>query len=182
VVTGGEDDQFCIRNELVDEWQAVPEVLGAVKRAVDEGAAAGTFVLTGSSQADLTAAGWPATGRLIRVLMYGLAERELEQRASRPPLLDRLASEGVGGLAMPPDPGRGRPSPRAARRPLGGAPTAAPGSAQHEALQGHPLHGRGLDYYAIHEVHTSRWISEAERVNSVHPYHQGGWHSTLRHF
>jgi AAA domain len=51
---------------LVDEWQVVPEVLGAVKRAVDEGAAAGSFVLTGSSQADLTAAGWPATGRLIR--------------------------------------------------------------------------------------------------------------------
>ena len=49
---------------LVDEWQVVPEVLGAVKRAVDEGATAGSFVLTGSSQADLTAAGWPATGRL----------------------------------------------------------------------------------------------------------------------
>ncbi|HEY7324837.1 MAG TPA: hypothetical protein VH520_08415, partial [Streptosporangiaceae bacterium] len=31
---------------LVDEWQLVPEVLGAVKRAVDEGAAAGSFVLT----------------------------------------------------------------------------------------------------------------------------------------
>ena len=89
---------------LVDEWQVVPEVLGAVKRAVDEGAAPGSFVLTGSSQADLTAAGWPATGRLIRVPMYGLAERELEHGSSRLPVLDRLVSEGAGGLSVPPGP------------------------------------------------------------------------------
>jgi uncharacterized protein len=89
---------------LVDEWQLVPEVLGAVKRAVDEGAAADSFVLTGSSQADLTAAGWPATGRLIRVPMYGLLERELEHGSSRPPILDRLASEGMAGFPVPPDP------------------------------------------------------------------------------
>ena len=82
----------------------VPEVLGAAKRAVDEGALAGRFVLTGSSQADLTAAGWPATGRLIRVLMYGLAERELEHSSLRPSVLDRLISEGAGGLPVPPDP------------------------------------------------------------------------------
>src|SRR5215471_2052445 len=89
---------------LVDEWQVVPEVLGAVKRAVDQGAAPGSFVLTGSSQADLTTAGWPATGRLIRVPMYGLAERELEHGSSRPPVLDRLVSEGAGGLSVPPGP------------------------------------------------------------------------------
>src|SRR6266567_5260218 len=63
---------------LIDEWQVVPEVLGAVKRAVDEGTAPGRFVLTGSTQADLTAAGWPATGRLLRAGMYGLTEREIE--------------------------------------------------------------------------------------------------------
>jgi hypothetical protein len=34
---------------LIDEWQEVPGVLGAVKRAVDEGADRGSFVLTGSS-------------------------------------------------------------------------------------------------------------------------------------
>jgi predicted AAA+ superfamily ATPase len=89
---------------LVDEWQVVPEVLGAVKRAVDEGAGPGSFVLTGSSQADLTAAGWPATGRLIRVLMYGLVERELEQGSSQPPVLDRLLAAGAGGLSTPSDP------------------------------------------------------------------------------
>ncbi len=89
---------------LVDEWQVVPEVLGAVKRAVDEGAATGSFVLTGSSQADLTAAGWPATGRLIRVPMYGLVERELEHGSSRPSVLDRLVSEAASGFSAPPDP------------------------------------------------------------------------------
>ncbi|MGD0067742.1 MAG: AAA family ATPase [Streptosporangiaceae bacterium] len=89
---------------LVDEWQVVPEVLGAVKRAVDESAPGGSFVLTGSSQADLTAAGWPATGRLIRVRMYGLAERELEHGSSRPAVLDRLVSEGARGRQVPPDP------------------------------------------------------------------------------
>lgn len=31
--------------------------------------------------------------------------------------------------------------------------------------------------YAIHEIRASRWISEAERVNSIHPYYQGGWHA-----
>jgi hypothetical protein len=67
------------------------------------GAAVGSFVLTGSTQADLTAAGWPATGRLIRVLMYGLAERELEHGSSRPPVLGQLVSEGTGALPVPPE-------------------------------------------------------------------------------
>lgn len=86
---------------LVDEWQIVPEVLGAIKRAVDEGPGAGRFVLTGSTQADLTAAGWPATGRLMRVEMYGLSEREIESRTARPPLLDRLMAGGMDQVAVP---------------------------------------------------------------------------------
>jgi uncharacterized protein len=86
---------------LLDEWQVVPEVLGAVKRAVDEGRGTGRFVLTGSTQADLTVAGWPATGRLIRVAMFGLAEREIEGRAAGPTLLDRLIAAGPGQVALP---------------------------------------------------------------------------------
>jgi uncharacterized protein len=85
---------------LIDEWQVVPEVLGAVKRAVDEGAGPGRFVLTGSTQADLTEAGWPATGRLIRAEMYGITERELEGRAAQPPFLDRLVADS--GLELRP--------------------------------------------------------------------------------
>ena len=89
---------------LLDEWQYVPDVLGAVKRAVDEGTGSGRFVLTGSAQADLTAAGWPATGRLIRAAMYGLTERELEGRSTRPPFLDLLAAGGLADVTVPAGP------------------------------------------------------------------------------
>jgi uncharacterized protein len=89
---------------LIDEWQAAPDVLGAVKRAVDDGAPPGHFVLTGSSQADLTVAGWPATGRLIRLAMYGLTERELEGTPAQASVIDRLVSAGLDGITVPTDP------------------------------------------------------------------------------
>jgi predicted AAA+ superfamily ATPase len=85
---------------LVDEWQVVPEVLGAVKRSVDEDGRKGRFLLTGSSQADLTTAGWPATGRLVRVAMYGLVERELEGMTDRLPLVDRLVASGLDQVTV----------------------------------------------------------------------------------
>jgi hypothetical protein len=50
---------------LIDEWQLVPDILGAVKRSVDLGAAPGSYVLTGSWRADLQTEGWPATGRVL---------------------------------------------------------------------------------------------------------------------
>jgi predicted AAA+ superfamily ATPase len=56
---------------LLDEWQAVPGVLGAVKRAVDDEAGAGRFLLTGSVHADLDTQAWPGTGRLVRVAARG---------------------------------------------------------------------------------------------------------------
>jgi uncharacterized protein len=65
------------RPVLLDEWQNVPEVLGAVKRAVDGGAPPGSFVLAGSVRADLEQEVWPLTGRAIRLRMYGLTEREI---------------------------------------------------------------------------------------------------------
>ncbi|MFV1992010.1 MAG: ATP-binding protein [Acidimicrobiales bacterium] len=74
---------------LLDEWQAVPEVLGAVKRAVDSDPRAGRFVLTGSIRADLEMQTWPGTGRLVRLDMRGLTVAE---RLARPtvPLADRV--------------------------------------------------------------------------------------------
>jgi hypothetical protein len=56
------------------------------------------------------------------------------------------------------------------------------GGPNDEALSGHRLYGRGLEYYAIHEIRSSSWITEAQGVNSVHPHHQDGWHEWLRHF
>ncbi len=50
---------------LLDEWQEVPTVLGAVKRAVDDDPRPGRFILTGSVRADLAQDAWP--GFLDRV-------------------------------------------------------------------------------------------------------------------
>ena len=67
---------------LVDEWQEAPEILGAVKRAVDRdlGATPGRFIVAGSVRAAQQAATWPGTGRLVRVRMYGLTCSEMEGR------------------------------------------------------------------------------------------------------
>ncbi|MGH3941526.1 MAG: AAA family ATPase, partial [Pseudonocardiaceae bacterium] len=52
---------------LLDEWQEVPGVLGAVKRAVDAGCGPGSFILTGSVHAELDVAIWPGTGRVLDI-------------------------------------------------------------------------------------------------------------------
>jgi predicted AAA+ superfamily ATPase len=87
---------------LLDEWQEVPEVLGAVKRAVDADRRPGQFLLTGSVRADLHVATWPGTGRVVRLGMFGMTVRELHGRAAGRPFLDRLA-EGKR-VTVPPEP------------------------------------------------------------------------------
>ncbi len=66
---------------LVDEWQEAPEILGAVKRAVDSDRSRrpGRFIVTGSVRAAQQSATWPGTGRLIRVRMHGLTRTEMER-------------------------------------------------------------------------------------------------------
>lgn len=88
---------------LLDEWQAVPSVLGAVKRAVDEDPRAGRFLLTGSVSARLDAQSWPATGRVVPLRMYGLTMREMTGSISGPPFLDRLAAGDMDALSPPHD-------------------------------------------------------------------------------
>ena len=61
---------------LLDEWQAVPEVLGAVKRAVDSDRTSGRFILSGSVRSACDPALWPGTGRLLSVAMHPLTVRE----------------------------------------------------------------------------------------------------------
>ena len=77
---------------LLDEWQAVPEVLGAVKRAVDSDNRPGRYLLTGSVRADIDTETWPGTGRVVRVAMYPLIIAEQKGNVTQP-LVDRL----VGG-------------------------------------------------------------------------------------
>ena len=91
---------------LLDEWQAVPGVLGAVKRAVDDDSRPGRFILTGSIRADLVAETWPGTGRLIRLDMWGLSEREIVGSiGERGPLAVLAAGDpmALGTPTAPPD-------------------------------------------------------------------------------
>lgn len=82
---------------LLDEWQEVPEILGAVKRACDAGATPGSFTLTGSVRAGTDRAGWPGTGRIVDIEMGPLSEAEV---VGAPPghFMDRL----LAGEAIPP--------------------------------------------------------------------------------
>lgn len=86
---------------VIDEWPLVPEILGAVKRAVDDDPRPGRFVLTGSAGADLGAAGWPATGRVVRVPLWGLTVRELTGDPATPSFLDRMAAVDGEPVQLP---------------------------------------------------------------------------------
>ncbi len=86
---------------LLDEWQAVPGVLGAVKRAVDADPRPGRFLLTGSVRAELENEVWPGTGRLVRLPMYPMTVREQLGRLGGPTFFDRLAAGD--GLETPPE-------------------------------------------------------------------------------
>lgn len=77
---------------LLDEWHAVPGVLAAVKRAVDEDRRPGRFLLTGSVRAEMEADTWPGTGRLVRLTMYPLNQREITGGADGPNPLDVIAA------------------------------------------------------------------------------------------
>ncbi len=90
---------------LLDEWQEVPALLGAVKRAVDDDPRPGRFILTGSVRGEVEQRVWPGTGRLLRMAMYGLTEAELRGDGGvRPPFLARLEQADPTALPTPPDP------------------------------------------------------------------------------
>jgi predicted AAA+ superfamily ATPase len=89
---------------ILDEWQEVPELLGAVKRSVDENPAPGRYILTGSVRAELENQVWPGTGRLLQVPMYGMSVREVLGRASMTPFIDRLIDSGPDAVTAPEDP------------------------------------------------------------------------------
>lgn len=56
------------------------------------------------------------------------------------------------------------------------------GAPNDEVIEGHPLHGRGLEAYRAQRVINSRWIKEVEAINSVHRlYRPERWHE-LQHF
>ncbi len=59
---------------LLDEWQVVPGVLGAVKRAVDVRPDPGRFLVAGSVRGDLEGEVWPGTGRPTRIPLFGMTD------------------------------------------------------------------------------------------------------------
>jgi uncharacterized protein len=61
---------------LLDEWQNVPAVLTAVRRAVDADPRPNRFYVTGSVRAEIENAVWPGTGRLVRVAVHPMTIRE----------------------------------------------------------------------------------------------------------
>jgi len=65
---------------LIDEWQRVPSVWDYIRRAVDDGAQPGAFLLTGSISSTDTNI-HSGAGRIIRKRMFplSLAERDIEK-------------------------------------------------------------------------------------------------------
>lgn len=64
---------------LIDEWQRIPESWDVVRRAVDDGSVAGSFLLTGSGQSARRPT-HSGAGRIVSVRMrpMTLAEREVD--------------------------------------------------------------------------------------------------------
>lgn len=87
---------------LLDEWQNVPGVLAAVRRAVDADSHPNRFYVTGSVHAELENAVWPGTGRLVRITVHPMNMREQLGRIDGPTVFDRLADGAE--LADPADP------------------------------------------------------------------------------
>ncbi|MXW41718.1 MAG: ATP-binding protein [Acidimicrobiia bacterium] len=82
---------------LLDEWQEVPQVLGAVKRACDAEPRPGRFVLTGSVRAEIDAETWSAIGRVTRISMFPMTVGELLGQLTEP-LIDRIVRGEVGSF------------------------------------------------------------------------------------
>ena len=78
---------------LVDEWQRVPPVWDAVKRAVDAGARPGSFLLTGSAATGATHSG---AARIVGVRMRPLTLPERGLSVPTVSLADLLTGERAG--------------------------------------------------------------------------------------
>ncbi|MGH9070139.1 MAG: ATP-binding protein, partial [Acidimicrobiales bacterium] len=89
---------------LLDEWQEVPEIMGAVRRAVDDDPRPGRFLLTGSARARRATDAWSGIGRVVSVRMYGLTEREARGHSQGPGFIERLTTGDLGGFSQPNDP------------------------------------------------------------------------------
>lgn len=89
---------------LLDEWQTVPEILGAVARSVNEDPRPGRFFLTGSALAENErSAPWPGTGRLQRLTMFPMTVAEQERSLGSASFFDKLIDEALTAPSKPLD-------------------------------------------------------------------------------
>lgn len=54
------------------------------------------------------------------------------------------------------------------------------GGANDEVLGSHPL--EGLDYYALHQVHSSPWLAELRKTNAHHSGYDPKWWEDFMHY
>jgi hypothetical protein len=56
------------------------------------------------------------------------------------------------------------------------------GGPNDEVWRGHPLYGKGLDFYGAHVVANSQWIAVERATNKVHPHFRADRWDRLQHF
>ena len=88
---------------LIDEWQLAPSSLSAIKERVDTNATPGQFIVTGSVRGNLDSPTWPGTGRLVRLDMHGLTEREVDGTIDGPSWIDRVRAGNFESAPSPLD-------------------------------------------------------------------------------
>lgn len=69
---GGIDPEFVLKGEkshLIDEWQEVPQIWGAVRHNVDMKSGRGHFILTGSATSNDNGIMHSGAGRIDRIRM-----------------------------------------------------------------------------------------------------------------
>lgn len=92
-----------VRPRLIDEWQIEPRIWDHVRRAVDEAAAPGQFILTGSSVPPDDATRHTGAGRISRLRMRTMSLVESGHSTGEIQLADLLR----GGAASAPESGLG---------------------------------------------------------------------------
>ncbi len=86
----------------IDEAQRAPELLPAVKRAVDRDRHPGRFLLSGSASVGLLSAVTESlAGRAIALTLEPMTHRELGKETARPPFLKRLWEKGEPPAGKP---------------------------------------------------------------------------------
>lgn len=86
---------------LLDEWQLVPDVLGAIRRSVDTDPSANRFIIAGSADPQTSSESWPGTGRIVRTHLWPMSIREQLGHLDRPTLLQQVVEDGGIQLDAP---------------------------------------------------------------------------------